>query len=652
MASIKFIYKQIPFDIHANENDLFKDVIEKFAQKSNVDLKTVYFTADGGIIQGNPIIKEILKNSKEKSILVQMYDEDENEKVYIESKEIICPECKEPCRFQMDNYKIKLSNCKNGHIAENIKLKEFQNKQKVNYTDIICDICKENNKGDSTDYQFKYCLTCKKNLCILCDYKHDKTHKVINHDNKYYICSKHNDKFSKFCVDCQKNICIACEDEHVTHKTESFSNIMLDINQIRNNQKEIKASINLLNEKMKEIVDEITENLEALYKINENMIKLFENRNRNYQILKNANDINFHNKLIIDEINNISNNEKLMDIIHIYNKMKDIQIQENISIKKEQTKIQYNIPISKEGLIKIYNNMIKYVCGIQETYSFYKKKEIGSTGFFAKIPFNSKMLHVLITNNQNVEKSEIKEKKKIKIYLNKNEEMKTISLDDTRKRYVNQNLDITIIEIKKEDGIKFFYELDVNLIRFFSENKKEIFRLSNEYNNEFIYSINYQEDKGIYFSYGLINDYQEKGIQSTLNTDKLISGGPIVLLNNSKVIGINNKFRTPLIQPIIEFQTIKDNLLIIEREKKTEKSKKTNEESDENSSLKINLNLENIENRPLNEMEIEYSFYKEDEKFQIFGEEFVNNNKDKCKIIIDGKEQELSKTLDLKKNQK
>ena len=40
------------------------------------------------------------------------------------------PKCKEPYRFQIDNYKIKLSNYKNGYIFENIKLKEFQEKQK------------------------------------------------------------------------------------------------------------------------------------------------------------------------------------------------------------------------------------------------------------------------------------------------------------------------------------------------------------------------------------------------------------------------------------------------------------------------------------------------------------------------------------------
>ena len=129
-----------------------------------------------------------------------------------------------------------------------MKLKEFQNNQKVNYTNIVCDFCKERNKGAATDHKFNFCLTCNKNICIICSdgNNHDKTHKIISHDNKNYTCLKHNELFSKYCLDCKKNICITCEDEHTSHKTESFSNIMPDINLIKNSQKELKNSINFL----------------------------------------------------------------------------------------------------------------------------------------------------------------------------------------------------------------------------------------------------------------------------------------------------------------------------------------------------------------------------------------------------------------------
>ena len=91
---------------------------------------------------------------------------------------------------------------------------------------------------------------------------------------------------------------------------------MPDINQIKNNKTELKNSINLLNKIIKEITDELLGNLEVLYKIN-NMINLFEIHKRNYQILKNANEINFYNKFIIEKISDISKNNNLLDIIQI-----------------------------------------------------------------------------------------------------------------------------------------------------------------------------------------------------------------------------------------------------------------------------------------------------------------------------------------------
>ena len=506
MASIRFIYKQVPFTIQANENDIFKNIAEKFAQKSNIDLETVSFEANEGNIQENTVIKDLIKESNEITITVNKTKEEEINGILVDSKEVICPECKEPCRFQIENYKVKLSNCKNGHLIENIKIKDFAKKQKINYANIICDSCKNANKGEATNQQFNYCLTCDKNLCLMCGYNHDKTHNIINHDNKNYTCLKHNELFSKYCLDCKKNICIKCEDEHIIHKTESFSSILPDIKQMKNNQKELKDSINFLAHKMKEITDELIGNLEVLCKINDNLIKVFENQNRNYQILKNGNEINVHNKVIIDDINNIVKNNNLSGIAEIYNKMKEIKPIEAKKIDEEQKKDQYITPISKDGIIKIYNNILKYVCGILYKSIFDKKYSINGTGFFAKIPYNSKKLHVLITDSRNIGEKSIKQNAEIPILFNKSEKIINIKLDDSRKRYINHKLQIAIIEIKKDDGIKFFYELDSYLLRFLSDDKKEIFRLSNKYNNESIYSINYEEEgKRAYISHGIIN---------------------------------------------------------------------------------------------------------------------------------------------------
>ena len=51
------------------------------------------------------------------------------------------------------------------------------------------------------------CLKCNMNLCPLCKSLHDKTHSIINYDNKNYICNKHNEKFVKYCEECKIDLC-------------------------------------------------------------------------------------------------------------------------------------------------------------------------------------------------------------------------------------------------------------------------------------------------------------------------------------------------------------------------------------------------------------------------------------------------------------
>ena len=66
----------------------------------------------------------------------------------------------------------------------------------------------------------------------------------------------------------------------------------------------------------------------------------------------------------------------------------------------------------------------------------------------------------------------------------------------------------------------------------------------------------------------------------------------------------------------------------------------------------INIQFNNIMNiynlmKPKNEISIKYLIKKDDEKINIFGENFVKNNKDKCKYIYENKEYELTKEFDL-----
>ena len=60
---------------------------------------------------------------------------------------------------------------------------KFEETQTINLNEIICDICKNNNRGNTHENKFYICNNCNKNLCILCKQNHDKNHNVLNYDN-------------------------------------------------------------------------------------------------------------------------------------------------------------------------------------------------------------------------------------------------------------------------------------------------------------------------------------------------------------------------------------------------------------------------------------------------------------------------------------
>ena len=112
------------------------------------------------------------------------------------------------------------------------------------------------------------------------------------------------------------------------------------------------------------------------------------------------------------------------------------------------------IQLSLEDSEKIIYQMKNCICKINQ-----EDGRIGM-GFLCKIPFpNNKqnLLPVLITNNNILNESD-----KI-INLTFNNEIKKITIDKSRKKYINSNINIIIIEIKpNKDKIYDFLELDEN----------------------------------------------------------------------------------------------------------------------------------------------------------------------------------------------
>ena len=204
MAELTFIFNQIPTIILCSEKDLFKTAVEKFANKVFINSSNLHFLYDGTLkINLNQTIEEIfkkeLKNKKKIQILVISNEEELPQNNFKTSKEIICPQCNLPCLIEFNEYKITFSCCKNSHTVKDVLLSDYKNKQKIDESKIICNICKKQNKSKTYENQFYRCLTCKKNICPLCKSAHNIEHEIINYDLCNFVCLIHNEKFNSYC---------------------------------------------------------------------------------------------------------------------------------------------------------------------------------------------------------------------------------------------------------------------------------------------------------------------------------------------------------------------------------------------------------------------------------------------------------------------
>ena len=295
MVEIEFNFNQAITIIQAKLDDPFKYSINKFMQKSLLEPGSVNFLANGKTINPNESVESHMSNlnkkNKKMKIFVTMVvnDEQNKEQVIAKSKEIICPQCKEPCRIIIENYKIKLYECINGHITKNITLIDFDNTQSINESQIICE---NKNKGNCPRDEFYKCLNCKLNLCLLCKLNHDSRHNIIKYDQRNYICQIHNELLIKYCIKCKKNICFACE-EHENHECEDF--VKPNIEEKKKILNELKMNIDGINKTIKEVIKNLNgfmTYINEFYEINNNILENYNIKKRNFQVLKNLNEIN------------------------------------------------------------------------------------------------------------------------------------------------------------------------------------------------------------------------------------------------------------------------------------------------------------------------------------------------------------------------
>ena len=210
---------------------------------------------------------------------------------------------------------------------------------------------------------------------------------------------------------------------------------------------------------------------------------------------------------------------------------------EKDSILNEKIIDKNNICVTIEGIENIHKQMKNSV------FKIMKGEEVG-TGFFCKLQINEKIINTVITNNHVIGKNDLKKRK---IFISWNDENRNsfLELDNSRIKFTNEYLDVTIIELKKNDIINDkinnddFLTIDPLII------EKEKTEIKYYLNNKSIYIINYphivNENKRVYSSFGILNEIKENKSEISYNcsTYNGSSGSPILSLNTQQVIGLH-----------------------------------------------------------------------------------------------------------------
>ena len=268
----------------------------------------------------------------------------------------------------------------------------------------------------------------------------------------------------------------------------------------------------------------------------------------------------------------------------------------------------YPQALSFASILYINEQMRKCVCKVSS-----KRREDG-TGFFCKIPFSNSinLLPVLITSNLIIDEEYLVKGKEIMFSLNDEKEEYVINIEDSRKIYKQDEKDgMIFIEIKPSDGLDIdsFLEIDKNVF----ENNIE-----NIYKNQSVYLIHYPNENAE-LSVGIIKSVNSENykIEHYCMTGEGSFGSPIIkyddILENCKVIGIHRG--TDKLNIINIGTLIKGPI----------------EEFNKKGPFKIK------ETKEIKYISIIYKIIG-NKKIKLFGREFVEKNRGKCKMIINGEE--------------
>ena len=359
MSEIKvnFIYKDQKTEMNFSKSSLIKDILGSFALKIEKSIEDFNFLYSGEKISINDISKLSDLNNKDETINISVYSKDEsNQKEnkiilpanlkFHESNHIICPKCKSMSEIDINNFKISIKNCNNGHTMPYLFMNDFVNTQYIDESNIKCQYCNKTEYELNNDQNNKLLLcSCGTIMCQSCSGNHKESendkkmkHTNIEYKNKEYFCIEHNNSYTGYCNSCKKNICDKCEkDKHNKHRIEFYKKICPKdsfVQKLKSMNEELISKVTKFNQELKELIDlinnisnNIQNDLKIFLKITNNVIDDYNLNTKNYQTIKNITNIfnSINETPIFPKIDQFLKNTNSVNrigfVLDIYNKM-------------------------------------------------------------------------------------------------------------------------------------------------------------------------------------------------------------------------------------------------------------------------------------------------------------------------------------------
>ena len=358
----------LKISISEEPNKLINSNISLIKNNENIDL-----------IESNYKIKNN-ENIEIKESINNIKNDNEIENIELikinEIEKIVCPECGEMPSLEInhENYMIK-SFCPNKHSIEDSLFNFIKRSNEKLSEDILCSECKKKSSDLKNKKNDLYKCKCGNYICKDCKNKHedekseeeneneddeDKKHNLLEYSEKDYkcTCSESLEDYYFYCNKCMKNLCVGCEAEHPKdHQIFDFSDLIdnyLSEKDIASKKKKFKEQINAINifinklnafkKKLEEKINSLENALQTFLEINNYILKKFNKKAMNYQIIESVKNINLEiPELITYFTNSTDEKESLTFLINIvdYQNKKDKNF--NMDYKSSSNRSSVNI---------------------------------------------------------------------------------------------------------------------------------------------------------------------------------------------------------------------------------------------------------------------------------------------------------------------